>query len=737
MNLAPRLARIGVLAASVVVACSVGMVTLHFRRGNAYPAVIAQGVAFGCLNALFAVGLVLIYRATRVINFSHAGFGSVSAVLLYELVVQREWSWWLAAPTALAAGIALGALTELLFVRRFMRAPRLVLTVVTLGLSQALAALAAAVPRLLGDPALDSANQDGRTAIAFVGGPVRTPFSGYRRSWFPVVFTGDHIALGVATVIALGALIAFFSLTRAGVAVRGAAENDDRAALLGINTGSLSTLVWLIAGGLSALAAILQTGVTGYQPSFGAVGSGLLVPALAAAVIGAMEDLPITVVAAINISVLQQVVAFSFEKSAYVDAAILATILVALFARRSRLARTDEAASSTWAAAEEVRPVPIELARLAVVKRAGARFLGAAVLITAALPFVLSPSQTNLASLFMLYGIVVVSLVVLTGWGGQVSLGQFALVGVGSLVGGSLMDKAGVPFLPALLLGSLAGAGVAVILGLTALRVRGLYLAVTTLAFAVAFQTVGLNRGIVGFIPNRVNRPAFLGIKTEDERAFYYLALVALGLAWWAAAGLRRSRTGRVLIAARDNERGVQAMGVNLIRTRLATFALSGFLAAFAGVFYACHQHSVVGSSFGADQSVQIFLTAIIGGLGSVQGALLGALYFAITGLVVKGALGQLLASSGGVLVVLLFFPGGLGSLAYQARDAVLRRIAIRRRIYVPSLLADRFNADGQLDRVPLAERDDAATAVPSTYRLPSRIGVAGASQSGRRWSYE
>jgi branched-chain amino acid transport system permease protein len=319
-----------------------------------------------------------------------------------------------------------------------------------------------------------------------------------------------------------------------------------------------------------------------------------------------------------------------------------------------------------------------------------------------------------------------------------VSLGQFALVGVGALVSGSLSDRAGLPFLPALLIGTLAGGLVAIVLGLTALRVRGLYLAVTTLAFAVTFQTVALNRGITGSIlPSRVHRPAFLGIKFEDERAYYYLAMAALALAWWAAIGLRRSRTGRVLIAARDNERGAQAMGVNLVRTRLATFALSGCMAAFAGVLFACHQHAVVASSFGADQSIQVFLTAIIGGLGSVQGALLGALYFAVVSFEVKGALGGLLASSGGVLVVLLFVPGGLGSLAYQARDAVLRRIAIRRRLYVPALLADRFNADGGLDRVPLGPRAEVSDEVPARYRLRSRVGVAGSSQSGRRWRFE
>src|SRR5581483_4835933 len=124
----------------------------------------------------------------------------------------------------------------------------------------------------------------------------------------------------------------------------------------------------------------------------------------------------------------------------------------------------------------------------------------------------------------------------------------------------------------------------------------------------------------------------------------------------------------------------------------------------------------------------QIFLMAIIGGLGSIQGALLGAVYFAVVDFFVHGALAQLLASAVGVLVVLYAFPGGLGALAYRGRDAVLRRIAIRRRIWVPSLFSDAAAAAGLNDKAPLAPRVDDGE-VPARYRQPSRIRLTGASQ--------
>jgi branched-chain amino acid transport system permease protein len=231
----------------------------------------------------------------------------------------------------------------------------------------------------------------------------------------------------------------------------------------------------------------------------------------------------------------------------------------------------------------------------------------------------------------------------------------------------------------------------------------------------------------------RVNRPVFLFIKTEDNRAFYYVCLVGLVLAVWAATGLRRSRTGRVLIAMRDNERAAQSYGVNLVRTRLLTFALSGFMAAAAGVLFVVHEGALDAESFGPNASIQIFLTAVIGGLGSIQGALLGALYFALVNFLVDGEIGRLFASALGVLVVLYAFPGGLGSMAYAARDAVRRRIAIRRRIWVPSLLTDSAAAAGATDRVPLADKPEA---VEPRYRQPSRIRTTGASQSGPGWRY-
>jgi branched-chain amino acid transport system permease protein len=232
---------------------------------------------------------------------------------------------------------------------------------------------------------------------------------------------------------------------------------------------------------------------------------------------------------------------------------------------------------------------------------------------------------------------------------------------------------------------------VALLLGLPALRIRGLYLAVTTLAFAVATSTFLLRQQWL--LPSGdVNRPVLFGrIGLDGELAYSRFCIAVLALCIVAVRSLRGSRTGRAIVGVRDNERAAQAYGIHATAAKLWAFAISGFIAGIAGGLLVHLQHGVPTGALGEytpEQSLSVFLLAVIGGLGSVPGAVLGAVY-------VKGAQYLLpgpaafLASGLGVLVLLLVLPGGLGSLLYGARDAVLRRLARRRGIVVASLVAD------------------------------------------------
>jgi branched-chain amino acid transport system permease protein len=705
---------------------------------------------YGALNALVAVGVILVYRSGRVVNFSQAGFG-VSAVMLYLLLASAwEWSWYLAVPAALAAATLVGLLVEVFIVRRFATSPRLVLTVVTIALGQALAGITLFLPRVWGFEPLPDDPTGGLAGLP--SSAPRTPFDRFSWEWFPVRFSGNHVAAVLVTLAVMVGLAIFFRVSTTGIAVRGSSENSSRAQLLGINTNNLSSVVWAVAALLAAIGALLNAMVAGDSvlsaagqalTSGGtsglaeAIGASLLLRALTAAVIAKLDDVPTAVGAAIAISIFEQSVFWSVRQTAAVDLVLLIVIVVALLAQRHTLGRVEESGTSTWAATEEIRGIPHELAPLPQVKVATRRFLWALGLVVLAYPWVMSPSQTNLGALYAIYGIIGISLVVLTGWGGQISLGQFGFVAVGGVVGGAVTSRWGLPFPVALVIGSVAAAVVAMGIGLPALRIKGLFLAVTTLGFAITASTVLLNEDWFGWLlPDRVNRPVFLWFDSRtDERTYYYLCLVALVVVIVLVNGLRTTRTGRLLIAMRDNERGAQAYGLNLVRARLLAFALSGGIAGFAGVLYSHHQSAVSAQGFGPEQSIQVFLMAVLGGLGSVYAVLVGAIYLATTTIVLDNAAGQLLASSFGVLAILVFFPKGLGSLAFQARDGWLRRVALRNRIWVPSLMGDRVKV-GEEARVPIAPRLDEQGELERVYALDSAIGEAGASQLTKLWRY-
>jgi branched-chain amino acid transport system permease protein len=404
-----------------------------------------------------------------------------------------------------------------------------------------------------------------------------------------------------------------------------------------------------------------------------------------------MTSLPITVAAAMGLAVVEQSVFWSYGRSTVMDAALLVVILVALLVQRHRFARAEEGAS--WKAVAAVRPVPAELAGLPEVRRARVALtvalLGAAI----AIPPLLTSTRQNLLAVIVIYCLVGLSLVVLSGWAGQISLGQFALVGIGGGVAGSLSQDAGWDLLLSMLAGGLAGTVAALVLGLPALRIRGFFLAVSTLAFAVSTSSYLLRQEWL--VPTAsVGRPRLFGrADLEVELTFYYLALAVLVLTVVGMRGVRRSRIGRAIVAVRDNQAAAQAYGIHAITTKLVAFGVSGFVAGLAGGLLVHHQHGLPATQYSPQQSLSVFLITVIGGLGSVPGAILGALYIKGTQYLLAGPW-AFFASGIGVLGLLLVLPEGLGALLYRARDAFLRRVAQRRGIVVSSLVADVRVAD-------------------------------------------
>jgi branched-chain amino acid transport system permease protein len=320
--------------------------------------------------------------------------------------------------------------------------------------------------------------------------------------------------------------------------------------------------------------------------------------------------------------------------------------------------------------------------------------------VTVTLPLLLPDRFAGRFTLVVIVAIVGVSLVILTGWSGQISLGQFGFAGVGALVAGALSTNFDADFFVCVLAAGIAGAITAVVIGLPALRIQGLFLAVTTLAFAFTVQYFLLNRDYFGWaLPEQgevVGRPRLYGrFDVSSDTRFYFVCLFFLALSLLAARSLRQNRSGRIMIGVRDNGRGVQAYGVNLARTRLAAFAISGFIAAIAGALLAFNTGSVDATTFSPERSISVFTIAVIGGLTSLPGAMLGAIWVEGVPFLFSGSeFVRLLTSGVGLLVLLLLVPGGLSEIMYRLRDTYLRWVAARNGIHVPSLVSDSLVTD-------------------------------------------
>jgi branched-chain amino acid transport system permease protein len=400
---------------------------------------------------------------------------------------------------------------------------------------------------------------------------------------------------------------------------------------------------------------------------------------------------------------------------------ILPILLAAMLLQRSKLSRGQDTGLSTWSLVKEFRPIPPELRRLPeVVWVRFALGIGALLLLVFGYELI-GLKQQILSSVVVIYGIVAVSLVILTGWAGQISLGQWGLSGVGAAVAGNLAARHNADFFTSLVVAGLAGAVAAVVIGLPALRITGLYLAVTTLAFGITVQTYFLNTTYFrSFLPLRsqpIVRPILYGrYSLQGDRAFYYTCLVVLALALLSARALRRSRTGRAIIAVRDNQRGAQAYAVGAARVKLWAFAISGFWAAVAGALFSYHQGVVSPEAFPPDLSLTLLIIVVIGGVTSLPGALLGTIYIGILKYSDINAGLTLLATGFGALLLLYLVPGGLAQIFYGTRDSLLRAAAVRRGVVVPSLVADmREQVSGEKEGDVLA---DAAAAVEGSGRL-------------------
>jgi ABC-type branched-subunit amino acid transport system ATPase component/ABC-type branched-subunit amino acid transport system permease subunit len=480
----------------------------------------------------------------------------------------------------------------------------------------------------------------------------------------------------------VAALAWFLNRTKTGTAVRAAADNPDAARLSGIGIKRISTIVWALAGALAAAATVLSAPLAGTNVAGTAdLGPGILLRTLAAAVIGGMASMTIGLVAAVVMGIGEAVLFYNNPTDPdLINAVLLVVVLIAVLAISVR--DRGLGVRERFSFAPRVRPVPAALREIWWVRH-HTRILGGLALVAAAiLPLlVTSPSRQFLYARVIVLALVALSLTVLTGWAGQLSLGQFAFVGLGGMTTYALVqNRLALP--AAVLVGAGVTALAAVVVGTPALRMRGLFLAVSTLALAVAMPWV-LTRSV--FVdpdhPSpQLRRPTIGGLSLEPQRTYYYVCLAVFVLVVVVVARVRASGLGRSLLAVRDNELAAAAMGLSPTRVKLFAFALSGGVAGLGGGVLVGLLVQFSEDSFLATDSLSMVAIAVVGGLASITGTILGSLFvIGLPALFPDNAEIGLLTSGAGLLVLLLYFPGGLVQLLFDLRDVIFAALARRR----------------------------------------------------------
>ena len=543
--------------------------------------VIIIGALTGLTYAILASGLVLIYRATRVINFAHGEIGAFGAALLAKLVLDYHWNFYLAFLAMLAVGGAIGAAIELTVIRRLFKAPRLILLVATIGVAQILFFAQAVLPGV-------------KRVARYPTGIHRSVKVG------SLLLNGEHFMVLVFVPLVLAGLAFFLNRTRYGVAIRAAAENADAARLAGISVRRVSTTVWLMGGALATATAVLIAPIRGTLVGLPtpALGPGLLMRALACALLGRMSSLSLTLVGGLVLGVVEAELLVNVKQPGVADFIIFIAVVVLVFWRGRQVTKDDE--GGTWSLTPKVKAIPERLLAVDWVRRLPQ--LGAGLALAAAvLPLAFSgASQVFLFTRVLLFAVIALSVTVLTGWAGQLSLGQFAFVGLGAMTTVALHNR-GMPFAIAVFYATVAGVIAALCVGGPALRIRGLFLAITTLAFAVAARSYILPHRLftdgkpVQFLP----RGKWWFLDLHDHRTYYFVCLLILVAAVFAVTRLRNSGVGRSIIAVRENDQSASSFSVSPARAKLIAFGVAGGAAALAGALLAGAQVQVGVQAFG------------------------------------------------------------------------------------------------------------------------------------------
>jgi ABC-type branched-subunit amino acid transport system ATPase component/branched-subunit amino acid ABC-type transport system permease component len=553
------------------------------------------GVVVGCIYAITACGLVVTYATSGVFNFAHGAQGMFAAWVYWQLTEDWGWPTWLGLLAVIGVLAPLmGAAIERLLIRPVRGRSVDVSLVVTLGL---LLFLVGAANLIWKQTVIRTLPQlfNGRYVKVF----------GFNVSYHQL------IVLAVAVIIAV-TLRLFFDRTRAGITMRAAVDNPTLVAMAGSNPDSVQRSAWMLGSVLASIAGVLLAPIVQLTVAQLTL---LVINGYAAAVVGRLRSLPWTVAGALFVGLgTSYTVGYGqsdllLNIQLVIPMIVLFVVLVVIPAATLRGTQ-----SRTFSERRTATPTTTAIG-------VGALVLGVAVLAPLMPAALVTHSSRALG-----FGIVLLSLVLLTGYGGMVSLCQLTFAGLGAYAMSHVGGSGGS------LLGLLAAAALAAVVGalvaLPTLRLRGLYLALATLAFAQAMDTVFFTKVLGSGGSFEVARP-HLPFVPRGDRAYLFELAVAFGLAGAALLAVRRGRLGRRLGAIDDSPAACATLGLSLPATKLLVFAGSAALAGVGGALLVAVPGQGSNNDFLALSSAALLLVARIGGISSVSGAFLGGIFMA------------------------------------------------------------------------------------------------------------
>ena len=604
---------------------------------NTYVEFLLLGLGNGGVFAALAMALVVTYRSSGVLNFA-TGAQALYAAYTYSLLrngqllipipglgptvsVGSNLGFWPALLITLGIQAVMGAVVYLLVFRPLRNHRPVAKAVASIGL---MGLLTAVVTYQVGTQVVLVNPIFPQNHVGFLGVSISTD-----RLWL----AGTIIALGIV-------LTVIFRFTRFGLATRASAETEVGALVSGLSPDRIALVNWVISFVVSGLAGVLIAPLVPLQPGTYTL---FIVPALAAAVVGRFHSLGWAIGAGLAIGALESLSVYingvhpDFPAGAG-ELIPLILVLVVLAVRGQTMPSRGTLTQVTLGRA------PRPHWRIATAIVGTAIGIGAIYLFT-------GNDRAALYSSFIT-GVISLSLVVVTGYTGQISLAQLTLAGVSAYILSTFATSWGIPFPIAPILSALVAAAAGVVIGIPALRVRGLMLGVVTLTFAAGVEAIWFNNNSIDGGASGLNIPTprlfgmNLGIgsgKDFPRPAFGILCLVVLVLVALGVSWLRTSRLGTAMLAVRSDERSAAAAGINVVRVKLIGFAIAAFIAGLGGSLLAYQLGNVTFQDFDAFLGLVAFSIVVVAGITSVSGGILAGLI-----------------SSGGLLVALI--SSGVGS---------------------------------------------------------------------------